>query len=377
MTEISTVAGRRKLRPRKEPYWGKLARGVFLGYSTQHSSWHLRVRGPDGRQTYRPLGGFEPHPPGEWFDLAKTAAEKHTGPLKQGVRNDYTIADAIRDYLAKKRTRVSEGRGEAAAGAAVNDAESKLAHVSEQDRGLKLSSLTVTWLENWQQQLHQRETDRLRPQSARRVRAVLVAVLNEAWRTGKAADAPWRRAETIKGKTGRRDYFPKQKEVAALLRAADPHIRHWLDLQRLTGCRPGEASGFTCGDYHRGNATISVRVGKTGSRVVYLNDAGVKLLNRLTKGRADEDPLCRQANGLPWLKGAEQRPFQIARAAAKLPPKFVCYSLRHYFISQALHAGVPMLAIAQNCGTSLLMIQEHYGKFAPTTHREMLNKVKL
>ena len=44
---------------------------------------------------------------------------------------------------------------------------------------------------------------------------------------------------------------------------------------------------------------------------------------------------------------------------------------------KALLAGVRAQTIAENCGTSIRMIDKHYGKFMATDRREMLNKVEL
>jgi integrase len=66
-----------------------------------------------------------------------------------------------------------------------------------------------------------------------------------------------------------------------------------------------------------------------------------------------------------------------ARIKAKLPPETVFYSLRHYYISKALLAGVQAQVVAENCGTSLAMIEKHYGKFLRADRKAMLDKVAL
>jgi hypothetical protein len=43
------------------------------------------------------------------------------------------------------------------------------------------------------------------------------------------------------------------------------------------------------------------------------------------------------------------------------PRKF--YATRHTFISVALTAGVNLKWLAEQCGTSLAMIEKHYGRF--------------
>ena len=82
-------------------------------------------------------------------------------------------------------------------------------------------------------------------------------------------------------------------------------------------------------------------------------------------------------NGEPWGKSHQHRPMKEAVKAAKLPRDTVFYSLRHYHISKALIAGLPVQVIAENCGTSVRMIEKHYGKFMPKDRRRLLNQVVL
>jgi len=62
---------------------------------------------------------------------------------------------------------------------------------------------------------------------------------------------------------------------------------------------------------------------------------------------------------------------------ADLPKGSVFYCLRHYHISKALLAGVPTQIIAENCGTSVKMIEQHYGKFMNSDRLQMLNKINI
>jgi hypothetical protein len=83
-------------------------------------------------------------------------------------------------------------------------------------------------------------------------------------------------------------------------------------------------------------------------------------------------------DGEPWGKSPHQhRPMKEAVQAAKLPRETVFYSLRHYHIRKALAAGAPVQVVAENCGTSVRMIEKHYGKFLPQDRRDFFNQVKL
>ena len=47
--------------------------------------------------------------------------------------------------------------------------------------------------------------------------------------------------------------------------------------------------------------------------------------------------------------------------AANLPPTTTAYSLRHSVISDLVHEGLDLLTVAQISGTSVVMIERHYG----------------
>jgi hypothetical protein len=53
------------------------------------------------------------------------------------------------------------------------------------------------------------------------------------------------------------------------------------------------------------------------------------------------------------------------------------YAFRHYHISRALLAGIQAQVIAENCGTSVRMIEKHYGKFVGSDRRAMMNAMTL
>jgi integrase len=82
-------------------------------------------------------------------------------------------------------------------------------------------------------------------------------------------------------------------------------------------------------------------------------------------------------DGEPWGKSHQHRPMRAAVKAAGLPSETVFYSLRHYYISRALLAGMNAQVIAENCGTSVRMIEKHYGKFTRADRRRMLDLVQL
>jgi site-specific recombinase XerD len=63
--------------------------------------------------------------------------------------------------------------------------------------------------------------------------------------------------------------------------------------------------------------------------------------------------------------------------AGKLPSNTCLYTLRHSFITQVLLDGMSTLEVSKMVGTSLAMIEKHYGHLVHSTARERLAKVQL
>ena len=98
----------------------------------------------------------------------------------------------------------------------------------------------------------------------------------------------------------------------------------------------------------------------------------MSFFTRLTKGRSDAAVLLPRSDGDRWGKSEQARPFKRAAAAAGLPVTASFYTLRHSHISRAIEAGMPLSLVAENCGTSLLMIQRNYAKVLSATRRQSI-----
>ncbi|MFP3564290.1 hypothetical protein [Paraburkholderia sp. SIMBA_030] len=65
--------------------------------------------------------------------------------------------------------------------------------------------------------------------------------------------------------------------------------------------------------------------------------------------------------------------FREARGAAKLP-EAVLYCMRHTYISEAIARGLDVFTVAKLTGTSVTIIQSHYGAITGNI-TERLNQV--
>ena len=86
---------------------------------------------------------------------------------------------------------------------------------------------------------------------------------------------------------------------------------------------------------------------------------------RLTKSLCDSKfpkaHIFTRSDGSPWNKDNWKKPLRRSAQQAGLPESIVMYTLRHSVITDLVQKGVPLLTIAQLAGTSVRMIEQHYG----------------
>ena len=67
----------------------------------------------------------------------------------------------------------------------------------------------------------------------------------------------------------------------------------------------------------------------------------------------------------PWIKNHSlviwKKPIKAAVIAAELPGSITAYAMRHSAITDLVTGGLDLLTVAQLSGTSVAMIERHYG----------------
>jgi integrase len=97
-------------------------------------------------------------------------------------------------------------------------------------------------------------------------------------------------------------------------------------------------------------------------RVVYLSPCLATVTKILIAGRTT-GPLFRGRRGAVTTNAITCRMKRL-KVELGLDPKVVFYSYRHTFITQAIERGVDVATVAELTGTSISMIQKHYGHLA-------------
>lgn len=377
---IDTPTARVKLTPRREPYWHKIQTAGYLGYRRTQTggTWIARWRTPEG-QEYNALGPLDSIDPKDQFDrAAELAREWFSSRGARPSSGAYTVKDCVNDYVRNRR----KEKGEKAA----TDAEQRLyKHVVATLGDTRLDKLTLAQVEQWREgMVKDGDEDAVRrsKDTANRTLSIFKAALNLAWRRDLVgSDRAWRRVKAFQDVGEARKVFLTEKQAEALIHAAPPDFATLLRSALITGARYGELVEARVMDLDTQHGTLRLS-GKTGARDCYLSDAGLSHFKSMTKGKLPGAYLHTREDGEPWLKSHQIRRMRAAVAAAnkkgaKVPGDCTFYALRHTHISRALIAGVNVQVLAENTGTSVRMIEKHYGKFLKADRRAMFNKVAL
>ena len=367
--EIHLSSIRKGLKPRREPYWGApIARGEFIGFrklDAESGTWIARMRNEGGHQVYRSLGrvseAFD-------FDKAKEAARLWFKLRESGISDDVlTVADACRQYV--------EDRKREKGAATAHDAEMRFKRtIYDNPIGARaLAKLRAPHIKVWRHEL------KLSPASSNRNLAVLKAALNLAVRNRQVpreAEQEWRDVPPFKVMNNRRTIYLDIGQRRALLAECTGAARNLFEAAALTGARPGELTNAARGQFDARTSSMTF-IGKTGSRTVPLSPAAMVLFKRLAKSKLPAARLFTRDDGKPWAHSDWDKILREAATRAKLPEGTCLYTLRHSFITTAIIEGMATLDVARLVGTSVAMIDKHYGHLVHSAARERLAKVKI
>ena len=296
------------------------------------------------------------------------AADSHPEILRP-----LTVADACRRYVDNRR----RTKGEATA----HDAEVRFeATVYRHPLGaVLLRELTQGQIEDWRDELLKPDArGRCRSRAtANRMLITLRAALNCAFMhrlVGPERTIEWKLVRPYAKASRRRGLFLDLDQRRALLAATSGALRDLIEGVMHTGARAGELTSATVSQVDVRTQCLVLR-GKTGERRVILHPAALALFERLSRGRTPEARLFTRDDGKPWAHSDWDELVREAAARAGLPTGVCLYTLRHSFITQAILGGMTPLEVARIVGTSLAMIDKHYGQFAQTAAREKLARI--
>ncbi|MBY0240324.1 MAG: tyrosine-type recombinase/integrase [Burkholderiaceae bacterium] len=386
--KIATASARARLTPRREPYWHRIQQGLHLGYrkmvADSDGSWIVRTLMAGGK-TEASLGKLAEYKPGERFDHAITAALAYAangGAAGPDIDADpdpgeatttlppdaqpYTTWDACTDYVQKTRDQRGEG---AAADLAVRYQRWVVGSPIEK---APLSALTADQLRNFLRRLAATPakvdySGGTRPRAKSTVNreiAALRAALNHAHAEGKVGvDAAWKAAlKAIPNATQRRRLYLDIDQRRSLADAAAEDMRLLIRGMALLPLRPGALAALDVRDYDPRLPALVVGKDKGGhDRAILLPAIAIPILEMACRGKPEYAPLFSRADGARWNKDSWKGPIKAAAKKAGLSDRTTAYTIRHSIITDLVHGGLDLLTVAQISGTSVAMIEKHYG----------------
>lgn len=367
MTDLSTVRARATLKPQREPYWHKLATGEYLGFRPsavgKGGTWIARYYDPESRRKpMKALGDFGGLPDSDRFSAASKAAREWFAHLGGGgSEKSITVRKACERY--------AEGKPEV---------QGRLARTVYGDpiARVHVDKLTRAHVQAWRKRLeampalvgkNPKGKPVTRPRSPATVNRDMVplrAALNMALDNGDALnDQAWRVAlrPTIKA-DGRRNLYLDKAQRRDLLSHLPDDVRAFARGLCLLPLRPGALAALVAGDFDSRRGELVIGKDKAGKgRAILVEGETAAMLKAQAKSKLPAAPLFARADGAAWKAYMWKDAIKAAAKAAGLPAGVVAYSLRHSTITDLVQSGLDLLTVAQVSGTSVAMIEKHYG----------------
>ena len=168
--------------------------------------------------------------------------------------------------------------------------------------------------------------------------------------------------------------FDTWAQVEAVAAQLGPVCGPMVIFAAATGLRPSELFGLDRRDVDRQLGVVYVRRAYANGRLTHtktrLSTRAVplqaKALEALDRLPASDNPIL-----FPNMRGGRidfrifgRKHWRPAQSRAGIEPVRGLYDLRHTYATFALRAGVPVFAVSRFMGTSIAMIDRHYGHLA-------------
>lgn len=408
--KIDTVTARDKLKPRRGQYWHKISKGCFVGYrkmtTESAGTWWARSRDEaTGKQTEHALGVLEEFPDHQRFDKATTAARAWFDHLGKGGSTGVTTIKTVCDrYVAHLKTtkpkaeltgyamarRAAKGKTTTDVVPAAEDAAARFKNYVLDDAklaGTDIAKLTPAMLDAWRKRLQAEPTrsggnrGKARTSSTlNRDMSCFRAALNLAYTDGLVtSDFAWRgKLLPIKDADRRRELYLDKDQRRKFIDKAPADLAAFLRGLSLLPLRPGALAALTVGNFDKRLSVLTVGKDKAGrDRKLKLPKDTAVIFEEACKDKLPAAPIFARDDGRAWDKDGWKWPVKAAAVAAKLPEGTTAYTLRHSTISDLVHDGLDLLTVAQISGTSVRMIEQHYGHLRGDVAAEALAKLAL
>lgn len=386
---IDRVEARSKLPPRREPYWQRVSQGRYLGFRkmTKNSpgTWLARAYQGPGYKHHK-LGDFTHLPESDRYDAAlKRAQEEFFGHIDLGGSTEpHSVKAVCQAYLSKLGAERSEQAEKDAKGyftrLVFGDPDKKIP--PDPIARVLLSKLNKAHMAAWRDRALAHNADR---SSFNRNITPLRAALNLAYEQGKVgtdqawflALRPFKDKELQMQKERRRTGYLDLEQRRRLVDGASDKSRPFFKALALLPMRPGEVAKLKVEHLNLKTKSLDTSAGKTKARVIPLPSEAFNHFKECAKDKLPGAWLIARADGSQWKKEAWRDEVKPAAKRARLPKATVAYTLRHSVITDLVVGGLDIFTVAKLAGTSVKMIEQHYGHLQREHARSALEKLAL
>ena len=378
---ISTVKQRKALKPDNAPYWHAIGTGRHVGYRKQGNSgaWSARFYDSSERKRYfRSFGDLANVPDNERFTEAVRLAGEFFNQASQGGRKQPpTVAHAWDEYAAYLRKK----KGEAVA---VEVEQRKARHIDgDPIADVRVDKITKRQLEQWRERITGNKSASTVNRDMVPMPAALRLMLdNDEYAISEPALRKALKAlkpTPQEGTEGSRTLTLLKDQRRALLDAiTDPSLRAFVTVLALLPLRPGALAAALVEDFDKQARTLYIRKDKAhAGRTVPIPDNVAALFRAAATDKLPKATLMTRADGKAWDRYYWRNKIKDAVHAAGLPEETVLYTLRHTGISALVTNGLDIFTVATIAGTSVAMIEKHYGHLNKEHARKALAGLSL
>jgi integrase len=178
--------------------------------------------------------------------------------------------------------------------------------------------------------------------------------------------------------------FDSWAQIGSLVERLGPRFGSMIVFAAATGLRPSELFALEQGDVDRTGGVVQIRRAYANGRVkqtktrlsrraVPLQAIALEALDRLRP--SGESPLLfpNARGGYLDFRNFNRRHWKPVQRAVGIEPLRDLYDLRHTYATFAHRAGVPVFAPSRFMGTSIAMIDLHYGHLAIDSYKHAVS----
>jgi integrase len=315
------------------------------------SLWAYRHR-LDGRGSARPqVGGFASRAEAE-AALRKALARLRPG----GCAVTMTLADLVEEYLGMHQ----------AEPVTIAKLRWLLGKATEPLGAVRLTDLSPKEIYAWRETIPEGH----RFEATQALRQVLSRAVQWDW----LADNPAKHVPNSPRRSKEKRPFESWGEIEAIAEQLGAVYGPMVVFAAATGLRPSELFGLERRDIDREAGVVYVRRAfangrlkhtktRLSNRAVPLQTKAIEALDQL---QPSESPIlfANSRGGRIDFRSFGRRHWKLAQQRAGIEPLRGLYDLRHTYATFALRAGVPVFAVSRFMGSSIAMIDHHYGHLA-------------